>query len=966
MVLEAPLELVGKLVRLLNPRNWHKPHPNFITVHYMFIIGCTVLGSILVYPAGGLAYIDALFFTAGASTQAGLNSVNTNDIYLYQQVVLMLIACIANPIFINSAVVFVRLYWFEKRFQHLVQVSRSARKSRMRTISRNKSEMKNVIDPGRLEMGVNGREIRVLHDTTTPNGMSGTSVKMSETEKKFAEKLGFGQQFRSGSPTPESSNRGSDHSHEAALDEKDHANFETAPQTPSTHPASYMGLNPGLRREITFADEVSTQHAEQSRDLPTVPEGKDVDKHIRFLEQQQRHAKDKEGTLRIPGPRDFDRGEKPEEVDSDDEDVLNRPLTRDTNTDKPSATEHERARRLSIGSKSEQLNADDHAPRAITFNEPDHVPGRARNHGAKVADDTDEADGREAGFRQTLSKVKTNLTHLRRHSRSRSHGGGPGLESRNSFAKTFNSMTTARTRMSMEDPMPYLTWQATIGRNSAFLGLSEEQREELGGIEYRALKTLAKILIIYYVGFHLLGMIVYLPWILHTQGHLLPSSGSPPMTWRQYVRSSGTNPVWWGIWTPASMFNDLGFTLTPDSMNSFNNAVLPLLFGSFLIIIGNTGFPCMLRFVIWVASILVPTGTGLWEELRFLLDHPRRCFTLLFPSKATWWLFWILAGLNGIDLIFFIILDLNDSAVTTLPGGIRALDGWFQATSTRTAGFSCINLAALHPAIQVSYLIMMYISVFPIAISVRRTNVYEEKSLGIWGGEEDGPTGEGGEQSYVGQHLRRQLSFDLWYVFLGFFIICIVEGAQLANTNEYAFTMFSVLFEIVSAYGTVGLSLGYPTTNASFSAEFHVLSKLVIVAMMIRGRHRGLPYALDRAILLPSENLKDKDKALDRTMTAQRRMSVLDPRNQQESWEDGELDESGLPKQHSAAMAMGMGAGGEVSPEGMRDTRRMRRRSSAMRNGSVTSGRGGGREGGRGSGEGGLQARRERRCWRVG
>lgn len=69
----------------------------------------------------------------------------------------------------------------------------------------------------------------------------------------------------------------------------------------------------------------------------------------------------------------------------------------------------------------------------------------------------------------------------------------------------------------------------------------------------------------------------------------------------------------------------------------------------------------------------------------------------------------------------------------------------------------------------------------------------------------------------------------------------------------------AVLFEIVSAYGTVGLSLGYPTINASLSAEFTVLSKLVIIAMQIRGRHRGLPYELDRAILLPSEALHKKE-----------------------------------------------------------------------------------------------------------
>lgn len=107
------------------------------------------------------------------------------------------------------------------------------------------------------------------------------------------------------------------------------------------------------------------------------------------------------------------------------------------------------------------------------------------------------------------------------------------------------------------------------------------------------------------------------------------------------------------------MFNDLGFTLTPDSMISFQRAVLPLFLGSFLIIVGNTGFPCMLRFIIWILSVVVPRDSGVWEELQFLLDHPRRCFTLLFPKAATWWLFWVLVGLNSLDVLFFIVLDVG-------------------------------------------------------------------------------------------------------------------------------------------------------------------------------------------------------------------------------------------------------------------------------------------------------------------
>ena len=216
--------------------------------------------------------------------------------------------------------------------------------------------------------------------------------------------------------------------------------------------------------------------------------------------------------------------------------------------------------------------------------------------------------------------------------------------------------------------------------------------------------------------------------------------------------------------------------------------------------------------------------------------------------------------------------QLNDPTVTDIgPPGYRVLDGLFQAVSTRTAGFALVNLANLHPGIQVSYLIMMYISVFPIAISVRRTNVYEEKSLGIWGSSVE-EAEDDKEPSYVGAHLRRQLSFDLWYIFLGLFIIAIAEGPRLQNPTDTAFTLFSCLFEIVSAYGTVGLSLGYPNINASFSTEFTVVSKLVVIAMMVRGRHRGLPYALDRAILLPSDSLHRKEDE-DASKRLQRRNS---------------------------------------------------------------------------------------------
>ncbi|GAB7340517.1 hypothetical protein MBLNU457_6937t1 [Dothideomycetes sp. NU457] len=785
----------------------------------MYMIGMTIIGSIILYPVG-LAYIDALFFAAGAATQSGLNTVNVNDLATYQQITLIIFAMLCNPVFINTMVVFVRLYWFEKRFQGIVRDAIRAKKTKTR--SRSRSEAIENTDP-RLENGVNGRQIRVLHNTTKPNGMklrnaptamNPSALNMDEKEalRELRKSIGdFNGDIKEGEiVAAESSN-----SSQSAAAEK----AQTQPEEDFEPPV--------FKREITFADEIKPPEKEERfPSQEALADRTGAEHHIAFLERQR---KKDQGTLRIPGPRDFERGDVPRELDSDEEEdiELRNVRTRDSD-EEPAPRPRLESTVESVDESSEDNRIDQLQKRNLTFNEP-RRPDRE--------DKDDEPAHKPPRF--NILHPFGDGAERGRHQPTRSRSVMSDLRAR---TRTF-SMSKSQDR-DMAHAMPYLSWQPTIGRNSMFVGLTEEQREELGGIEYRSLKTLAIILVCYFLGFSILGIVVLLPWIVR--------SG----TYAPVLAGDGQSRAWWGVFTPLSMFTDLGFTLTPDSMISFQTATLPLLFGSFLIIIGNTGFPCMLRFCIWVCSLFAPKSSGLWEELRFLLDHPRRCFTLLFPSRATWWLFWILVLLNGIDLVFFIILDLNDEIVTSLPPGYRVLDGWFQAVSTRTAGFSCVNLAGLHPAIQVSYLIMMYISVFPIAISVRRTNVYEEKSLGIYAGD-DQEDEEG--KSYVGQHLRRQLSFDLWYIFLGLFIIAIVEGGRLENTNEYAFTLFSVLFEIVSAYGTVGLSLGYPTNDASLSAEFAVLSKLIIVAMMIRGRHRGLPYALDRAILLPSENLEKKE-----------------------------------------------------------------------------------------------------------
>ncbi|KAF4628047.1 hypothetical protein G7Y89_g10103 [Cudoniella acicularis] len=808
------LELWDHVVSLKPAFISKTPHFNFITVHYFWIIGMAIFGSICLYPNGGLLYIDALFLTSGAATQSGLNTVDINRLNTWQQLVLYFIPMLTNPITVNSFVVFLRLYWFEKRFQHIAREAKKNRRSIAKSFTKTKTRERDI---GREEQGVNGRSIVVMHHTTRPNGMTNDKATPSDFRDHMEKAIAMNQKEKArSSGETEGTSKG------LGSESEDSPETVEAPQRPQA--------------QIKFADQIN-QHDGHSDEQKSTR--RSHEEHIAILERQ-RNANDG-AALRIPGPRDADAGLTPQEVEHDDplqQTLSRRTSTFDSRRGSASAGAHDG------GNYVDGIEAA--RPRNITIAEPTRSPPAER-----VAEDAIAA-------KHTFGALRLRKPRIFEFKTEKLHHDPSEPPTRNG---TFQTLRSALTSDKGEN-IPYLSWEPTIGRNSAFVNLTESQREELGGIEYRSLKSLALILTLYFWGFSLLGVVSLLPWILTSD------------TYGSVVTGDSQGRVWWSIFTANSAFTDLGYTLTPDSMISFQQAIWPLLLLSYLIIIGNTGFPIMLRIIIWVTSLYVPKDSGIWEELRFLLDHPRRCFTLLFPAKATWWLFWILVILNGLDLVLFIVLDLGNTIVTQLPVNIRILDGWFQAVSTRTAGFAVVNLAALHPAIQVSYLIMMYISVLPIAISVRRTNVYEEKSLGIYGSLAEENEDEG-EPSYVGAHLRRQLSFDLWYIFLGFFIISISEGTRL-QSGDPAFTMFTVLFEVVSAYGTVGLSLGYTGINASFSAEFGVIAKLVIIAMQIRGRHRGLPYELDRAILLPSEHLQQKEAA-DAAARARRRSSGLAP-----------------------------------------------------------------------------------------
>jgi len=73
----------------------------------------------------------------------------------------------------------------------------------------------------------------------------------------------------------------------------------------------------------------------------------------------------------------------------------------------------------------------------------------------------------------------------------------------------------------------------------------------------------------------------------------------------------------------------------------------------------------------------------------------------------------------------------------------------------------------------------------------------------------------------------------------------------MVQVREHTLAAYST--NIANQCKIVGISVGVPDNAYSFCGSWHKLSKLILCAVMLRGRHRGLPIAIDRAVLLPDE-----------------------------------------------------------------------------------------------------------------
>ncbi|KIK16827.1 hypothetical protein PISMIDRAFT_112632 [Pisolithus microcarpus 441] len=862
---------------------------NFFRVHLLFFTFTPLVASAVLYASNGkypISYVDALFNSVSAMTVCGLSTVNLSSLTPWQQVILFLQMCFGSPVLVSWSMVFMRRhsimrpevtslrYFFSKKFDHIIAME-AARHAKQRL------------------------EAQLTRETSASRGRGPSWSRRIST--LFRRRPGL-------SPLPESELSAM----EDALVSKGKEGDKTvrarmirrmdAPprlvnpsgritETGDTPDREYPGC-PNGNHMVSSSTTSSPGRASIAGERASAPESGDTES-IAFRSR------------RLSDPRVTDRIELASS---------SHPLAK-SNTFHTSSEKPERSPRMSKGINVEfsptvghQDSAYSTAPdttwgdgtrqrRPTVVSTGVHVP-LARNptiHTYRSVHTVPRSDGclevppsqsvykGFGGFPMPHQILGRFLGRLFPKARVRLHRtmtipvttsltGGSVL----SHGRRGSHVAPDRgvSDVDVSRPATYISFRATVGRNSAFRALTNEQLEELGGVEYRALNALLWLVAMYHFGIQIISFVVIAPYMSISKWS---SDFEPPALQRSVA------PSWFSLFQVISAYTNTGMSLVDQSMVPFQTAYPMIFLMIICILAGNTAFVSRT----WIVTKTIPAGSRLNETLHFLLDHPRRCFIYLFPSHQTWFLVTMLLVLNVSDWLCFLILDIGNSAISSIPIGARIVAGFYQAIAVRNAGFGIVPLSQLAPAVKVMYVIMMYISVYPIALSVRSTNVYEEQSLGIFSSDKDDeenfhPIGSRVAiwGRYLGMHARRQLSFDMWWLSLGLFLVCIIERDNLDNPDSQSwFNIFTIIFELVSAYGSVGLSMGVPNQNYSFSGSLRPLSKLVITLVMLRGRHRGLPVAIDRAVMLPSE-FKNAEENSDPQPTVDKKRSSHHSSNQ--------------------------------------------------------------------------------------
>ncbi|ONH73713.1 Low-affinity potassium transport protein [Pichia kudriavzevii] len=418
--------------------------------HYVYILLWVIVGSIVLYPSKNLDYIDCLMFAAGAATQGGLAPQQLNDVKLYQQITIYMVCMFTTPIFIHGSLTFIRLYWYEKRFDDIKEKSINQYKMRRsKTIANLRSETnartigrydvdKKLDDSNEVFTSKINTSLNHDHAVESPT----TNIKFGELPKPFKKKerdIAPRDLYMSISALQNDSNSDFDDEMGPALHFK------------SPHELEKDKRKVPLRRR---------KHRKILREKKL----KELKKKALPLLQTEKSIVDTE--LAEQQGRNFD---------------FTSQTNIDTNAD---LTKKEKARRAMSSPMLEKPDIGSHQELPLDFDSTAYKPGFKhfqRSHTLHMP--------------EFSKKLFSNFDNS---------NVSPGQENVDEFPylKRFKSrrpsiFTKRRTYSNLDQlsdddfvnnyltnvPTNYLSWKPTVGRNSKFIALTKQQKIELGGVE---------------------------------------------------------------------------------------------------------------------------------------------------------------------------------------------------------------------------------------------------------------------------------------------------------------------------------------------------------------------------------------------------------------------------------------------------------------------------------------------------
>jgi trk system potassium uptake protein TrkH len=274
----------------------------------------------------------------------------------------------------------------------------------------------------------------------------------------------------------------------------------------------------------------------------------------------------------------------------------------------------------------------------------------------------------------------------------------------------------------------------------------------------------------------------------------------------RHMFTSELKAAFFGIFHSISAFCNAGFDLFPGntSLAVLRNDPYIVLLIAILIILGGIGY-----YVI----------NDVYEYLRSL--HTRKLHHITVHTKIvlTTTIFLLLLG----TIFYYFTESANPATLKGMPPAQKWLMAFFQSTTPRTAGFSMIDTSSLINSSIIFTIILMFVGASPGGtgggIKTTTIAVLFANIKAIIAGEDDVFAFKRRIMLTTIQHSVALFSLGVIFIVIATLVISFFESTGLHR----------IVFEVVSAFGTVGLSTG-------ITPVLSTVSKIMIISTMFFGR----------------------------------------------------------------------------------------------------------------------------------